>query len=93
MFQDAENPFQELTDGWSGRIIATQRYFSMSYPSVVHYRFRFLTEFIDWLDGGMITLAFFTINFFHPGMLVGPGPWKSLRSSSSDSEFEKSEPA
>ncbi|KAK7694697.1 hypothetical protein QCA50_001885 [Cerrena zonata] len=61
----------ELTDGWSGRIIATQRYF-------------------NWLDGGMITLAFFTMNFFHPGLLVGPGPWKSLRSNP-DSEPEKHE--
>jgi len=46
----------ELTDGWSGRIIATQVYFNV-------------------LDGGMITLAFFCMNIFHPGWLLGKGPW------------------
>ncbi|CAL1695734.1 unnamed protein product [Somion occarium] len=51
----------ELTDGWSGRIIGTERYF-------------------NWLDGSMITLAFYTINFLHPGRLIGPGPWASPRS-------------
>ncbi|KZT00332.1 RTA1-domain-containing protein [Laetiporus sulphureus 93-53] len=34
-------------------------------------------RFFDWLDGGMITLAIFTVNFFHPGLLLGPGEqWK-----------------
>ncbi|KAI0076079.1 RTA1-domain-containing protein, partial [Panus rudis PR-1116 ss-1] len=42
----------ELQDGWTGRIIGTQRYF-------------------NWLDGAMITLAFFCHNFFHPGRLLG----------------------
>ena len=46
-------------------------------------------NFTDWLDGGMITLAFFTINFFHPGLLIGPGPWMSLRSN--NPELEKNE--
>lgn len=43
----------ELTDGWNGRIIATQVYFNV-------------------LDGGMVTLAIYTLNIFHPGMLVLP---------------------
>lgn len=35
---------------------------------------------VDWLDGGMITLATFTINIFYPGFLLGPGPtWKNER--------------
>jgi hypothetical protein len=25
---------------------------------------------LDWLDGGMVTLALYTLNFFHPGFLV-----------------------
>ncbi|KAF9808683.1 hypothetical protein IEO21_07795 [Rhodonia placenta] len=29
-------------------------------------------RYFDWLDGGMITLAMFTVNFFHPGFLLGP---------------------
>ncbi|GJE86154.1 RTA1 domain-containing protein [Phanerochaete sordida] len=58
----------ELSDGWNGRIISTQRYF-------------------DWLDGGMITLATFTINIFHPGFLLGRGEtWKAARQAASDAE-------
>lgn len=43
----------ELTDGWNGRIIATQLYFNV-------------------LDGGMVVLAIFTLNIFHPGFLILP---------------------
>ncbi|KAH7920424.1 RTA1-domain-containing protein [Leucogyrophana mollusca] len=43
----------ELTDGWNGRIIATQIYFNV-------------------LDGGMVTLAIYTLNIFHPGYLILP---------------------
>ncbi|KAF9238967.1 RTA1-domain-containing protein [Melanogaster broomeanus] len=43
----------ELTDGWSGRIIATELYFNV-------------------LDGGMVILAIFTLNIFHPGYLILP---------------------
>ncbi|KIJ64793.1 hypothetical protein HYDPIDRAFT_175317 [Hydnomerulius pinastri MD-312] len=43
----------ELTDGWTGRIIATQLYFNV-------------------LDGGMVTLAIYTLNIFHPGRLIMP---------------------
>ncbi|CCM03424.1 uncharacterized protein FIBRA_05555 [Fibroporia radiculosa] len=28
-------------------------------------------HFFDWLDGGMIVLAMFTVNVFHPGFLLG----------------------
>ncbi|KAF9224839.1 RTA1-domain-containing protein, partial [Gyrodon lividus] len=47
----------ELTDGWTGRIIATQIYFS----TLLRLRF-----------GGMVTLAIFTLNIFHPGYLILP---------------------
>ncbi|GJE99943.1 RTA1 domain-containing protein [Phanerochaete sordida] len=30
-------------------------------------------RYFDWLDGGMITLATFTVNIFHPGLLLGRG--------------------
>jgi len=34
-------------------------------------------RYFNVLDGGMITLAFYTLNIFHPGRLLGPGPaWK-----------------
>ena len=29
-----------------------------------------LVWLIDWLDGGMICLAMFTMNVFHPGLLL-----------------------
>lgn len=35
---------------------------------------------IDWLDGGMITLATYTTNILHPGILLGKGnTWKNER--------------
>jgi len=37
-------------------------------------------RYFDWLDGGMITLAIFTINFLHPGVLLGHGrTWKAWK--------------
>lgn len=34
-------------------------------------------RYFDWLDGGMITLAMFTLNIFHPGFLLGhANTWK-----------------
>ncbi|KIK35477.1 hypothetical protein CY34DRAFT_812101 [Suillus luteus UH-Slu-Lm8-n1] len=27
-------------------------------------------RYFDWLDGGMVTLGLYTLNFFHPGILV-----------------------
>jgi len=41
----------ELSNGWNGCIIGTQRYFNI-------------------LDGGMVTLAMFTINILHPNFLL-----------------------
>ncbi|KAG2336302.1 hypothetical protein BDR05DRAFT_971134 [Suillus weaverae] len=28
---------------------------------------------IDWLDGAMVTLAIYTLNFFHPGIWLNKG--------------------
>ena len=40
---------------------------------------------LDWLDGGMITLATFTINFFHPGFLLGRADtWRNEREVNTD---------
>lgn len=34
---------------------------------------------IDWLDGGMICLAMFTMNIFHPGLLLGTADaWRPI---------------
>ncbi|OSD07746.1 RTA1-domain-containing protein [Trametes coccinea BRFM310] len=53
----------ELSDGWNGRIITTERYFNV-------------------LDGAMIVLAMFTLNFFHPGLLLGKAAqWKRIEAS------------
>ena len=45
---------------------------------------------IDWLDGGMITLAMFCLNFFHPGYLLGKRHvWLAVRHEGALSEKEK----
>lgn len=44
----------------------------------------------DWLDGGMITLAMFCLNFFHPGYLLGKRHvWLAVRREGVVSEKEK----
>ncbi|KAI9058096.1 RTA1-domain-containing protein [Trametes sanguinea] len=59
----------ELSNGWTGRIITTERYFNI-------------------LDGAMIVLAMFTLNFFHPGLLLGNAEqWKSLEMNATRSEI------
>lgn len=39
---------------------------------------------IDWLDGGMITLAMYTMNLLHPGRLLGRDMGLSERAPSAD---------
>ncbi|KAJ2977789.1 hypothetical protein NUW54_g11376 [Trametes sanguinea] len=59
----------ELSNGWTGRIITTERYFNI-------------------LDGAMIVLAMFTLNFFHPGILLGNAEqWTSLEMNATRSEI------
>ncbi|KZT64813.1 RTA1-domain-containing protein [Daedalea quercina L-15889] len=36
-------------------------------------------RYFDWLDGGMICLAIFVVNIFHPGLLLGKADaWKTV---------------
>jgi hypothetical protein len=58
----------ELSDGWNGRIITTQVYFSEPTHYLLSRLFSSLIE--DVLDGTMIVLAIFTMNFAHPGRLL-----------------------
>ena len=59
----------ELADGWNGRIIRTELYFS---------EFSFLRTRYDWLadctadvlDGAMVVLAIYTLNIVHPSCFV-----------------------
>lgn len=57
----------ELEDGWGGRIITTEVYFSTCSDVVVP--FAALIDSIDVLDGAMITLAIYVVNIFHPGRI------------------------
>ena len=62
---------QELSDGWRGVIITTQVYFSKSTLSVSSGVSLKGCPHLDVLDGAMIVLAMYTLNFFHPGRLIG----------------------
>lgn len=69
----------ELSDGWTGRIIGTQLYFSA--PCFPHPLTCIDVGYLDVLDGAMIVLAIYTLNFAHPGVLLAGKP---LLKSSSD---------
>jgi hypothetical protein len=62
----------ELTDGWNGRIIQTEVYFSKSFDLSP----LFLTigsdtrSLLDVLDGAMVVLAIYVFNYCHPGRLL-----------------------
>ena len=58
----------ELSNGWNGRIISTQRYFSMFF-TVLLLRHAYLSLVTDVLDGAMVVLAIYTFNLAHPGRL------------------------
>ena len=47
------------------------------WASVEEARAGGLADIFLVLDGMMITLATFVLNFLHPGWLLGPGPWPS----------------
>lgn len=57
----------ELSNGWDGRVISTQRYFNV-------------------LDGAMIILTIYTMNFAHPGRLLVEPPYENKSSRSSSKE-------
>lgn len=58
----------ELINGFTGRIIQTQIYFSKCLQ-IYHDRI-VTTNDADVLDGAMIVLATYTLNFLHPGYLL-----------------------
>ena len=68
----------ELSDGWTGRIIGTQVYFSASFFPLPLTCIN--VGYLDVLDGAMIVLAIYTLNFAHPGVLLARKPL--LKSSS-----------
>lgn len=49
-------------------------------------------RYFDWLDGGMIVLAMFAVNIFHPGFLLGPGKtWNAQMSAQTVNRAEAQE--
>jgi hypothetical protein len=63
----------ELSDGWTGRIIGTQVYFSAYFQ--LHFQFYSnIIKIVDVLDGAMIVLAIYTLNFVHPGVFLAAKP-------------------
>ncbi|RXW22085.1 hypothetical protein EST38_g3773 [Candolleomyces aberdarensis] len=62
----------ELADGWNGRIIRTEVYFSapsyFSFPLDAILTGRLAST--DVLDGTMVVLAIYTLNFIHPACYV-----------------------
>lgn len=67
-----------LTDGTEGLLAPKFTLVSplFRYPLLLN-----LTWPLDVLDGGMITLAFYCMNIFHPGCLLGNGKeWKRTNS-------------
>jgi len=63
----------ELSEGWNGRIISNELYFSTSHIFLVcfHCSQLLMDNVIDVLDGAMVTIAMYTINIGHPGLLLG----------------------
>ena len=70
----------EFVSGWNGTVVSTQWLFStwlfiIPCPRVI------IGDCADVFDGTMITLAMFTLNFFHPGIYLqesgSPSPTSS----------------
>lgn len=79
----------ELADGWTGRIIRTQVYFSESIPTLPS---SILTEgLVDVLDATMVVIVMFATNIFHPGRLLATEaqrPEDRLEANAQSSETE-----
>ena len=60
----------ELSQGWNGRIISNQLYFSKLLLRFI-VAWLLMDNLIDILDGAMVPIAMYTINLGHPGMLLG----------------------
>lgn len=66
----------ELANGWNGRIIATQVYFSAYTYPFLYSPFIVPDDLaLDVLDGAMVVLSTFTLNFLHPAWLLYHGPY------------------
>jgi hypothetical protein len=80
----------ELAGGWDGRVIETEVYFSTFFPllSIYSGAHLFIHLRSDVLDGAMITLAMFTLNFFHPGCLLAEA-WEDTSNQPSMEQLEK----
>jgi hypothetical protein len=70
----------ELSDGWNGRIISNEIYFSeylwfSDLPLPVQL---LMYNPLDALDGAMVTIAMYTINIAHPGILLASSPNKQV---------------
>ena len=61
----------ELANGWTGIIISTQLYFSAPRHRYGCVRLSWYSP--DVLDGAMIMLAIYTLNFIHPGIFLYGG--------------------
>jgi hypothetical protein len=72
----------ELSDGWTGRIIQTQVYFSEFIYSTYDAPHR-SDSCSDVLDATMLVLAMFCLNLLHPGVLLKETGALSKRSSQS----------
>jgi hypothetical protein len=59
----------ELADGWNGRIISTEVYFSALNPISSRRKIVILSK-LDVLDGAMVTMAMYALNIAHPGFLL-----------------------
>ena len=83
----------ELSNGWTGYIIHTQRYFGTS-PTSTRFALYSPLYMIDWLDGGMVCLAMFTMNVFHPGLLLGKADtWTPIAPAPASSQTDVKTPA
>ena len=68
-----------LTAGVAG--LSPHRSTSVSILASAPPMFEAYTGYLDVLDGGMITLAFYCMNLLHPGRLLGSREeWKRTRS-------------
>lgn len=60
----------ELGDGWTGKILRTQVYFSKYTVVCTTWLLLSGVNFVGLFDGGMIVVAIFALNIFHPGFLL-----------------------
>ena len=65
----------ELGDGWYGKVVRTQVYFSKLRHHIISLLcLNQALSLSDVFDGAMIVLAIWTLNFFHPSLLLTKAP-------------------